>query len=397
MDAIQSRCFELLDEIDAICEENGLMYCLSPRTAARAVMYGTLEAGNNVMEVCMPVDDALKFIEIVEGSSDGSRHIEYMGNSKRFPAFCIDYVNENTTFIEVKQGTNYSHHGIAVVIQMIRNDKESQLGQLLETGWESNGYRLFSRLNPFYFISFGIVRLMMLIGRKALAKMIFKKLASIYGGSISGKKTFVKEFKKNKRTFKKGTFDNLKRMKLDEGEYPVPEDTETFLIDFYGPGWREIIINAPGAKNAIQMADVSYKEYMAYLEECGRPLKNIFHEQRMAFLHGAFAFKHFNAWKKAWDVASRSGDRLTFYEEFQLKKERIDNLYANKEYEELDDIFAEHEKRVRYYANNDLGLCVSEEILDIQCQLLRNRGEKGLAKRIKELAPEEHKVPLKRA
>ena len=394
MDAIQLRCFELLNEIDKICEENGLMYCLSPQTAARAVMYGNLEATSNELDVCMPVDDAVKFIDIIEKSNNKSRFVECMKNSKKYSAFCADYVNEDTTYIEVKQGDSYSHFGIGVTIHFIKTGKADKLTSMLETGWENNGYRLFRKLDKNNILAFGLVRAMMIMGRKALSKMIFNKLVAAYGGPIKGKKTFIKELKKDNRYFKKGTFDKLTKIKLGSGEYPVPEDTETYITDFFGPGWRELVINSPGKRNAIQMADVPYREYLAYLDRCGRSLKAVFHEQRMAMLSGVFAFRHFNAWKKAWDVARRSGDRLAFYEEFQLKKERIDNLYANKEYEELDEIFAEHEKQVRYYANNNLGLCVSEEIMEIQCELLKNRGEKALAERLRKLAPEEHKKPL---
>ena len=66
----------------------------------------------------------------------------------------------------------------------------------------------------------------------------------------------------------------------------------------------------------------------------------------------------------------------------------------NKAYDELDEIFAEHERKVKYYLKNNLGLCVSQEIMDLQCELLINRGEEDVVKQWKQLVPEEHKKPI---
>lgn len=395
MNAVQEKCLELLKEFDGICRENGLMYCLSPRLAAEGILYGGFGPNSFEPEVYMPVDDANAFIKIIENSQDETRSVEYMGNSKNYLDFSVRYVNEETTLINLNRGTDYSHYGINISIKMIRKPVENKWAAFLEAGWECNGYRFFRKFRASYLAAFAVVRVMMLAGRSGLAKRLFRKFSAVYGGAAKGNETFVRLFKKQRNFFSCGMFDEVQLVSYEDMQLPVPAELETYLVDYFGPGWQEVVLNRTvDPAKWVQMADVPYGEYLKRLEETGQPIKEVFREQRKSFLSGIFAFRHLKAKNKAWIVACRSGDRLRFYEEFQSKKEKINNLHMNKAYDELDEIFAEHERKVKYYLKNNLGLCVSQEIMDLQCELLINRGEEDVVKQWKQLVPEEHKKPI---
>lgn len=395
MDLIQEKALELLIEFDSICKEQNLVYCLGPRTAAQALLHKGFTGQFTDIEVCMPVKDCLAFINYIEKTKNETRSVEYMGNSKNYAAYCVDYVNEETTYINLKRGTDYSHYGIGITIQMIRDDTGNKWLAFLETGWENNGYRLTNKAQLSHIAAFGTVRLMMLAGKKHLAKKLFYKFSSQYGSCQSSKK-FIRIFKRKRKYFEPDFFEDMSRIEFEKTWFPVPKQTEEYLVTFFGPGWRETIENASSSSaSIIKMAEVPYRTYLAHLEQCGQPLKKIFSKQRKSFLSGIFAFRHFRSKDKAWDIACRSGDRLNFYEEFQARREQINNLHMNKAYDELDQIFAEHEKKTKYYLNNNLGLCVSKEILDLQCELLENRGETEVVRQLKSLVPKEHMAPLK--
>ncbi|NLD11301.1 MAG: hypothetical protein GX671_06070, partial [Clostridiales bacterium] len=63
MKTIQNVLIELLSEIDTICNENGITYCLAGRTAESAYLKGIIEEYDTEVILLMTAENASKFID----------------------------------------------------------------------------------------------------------------------------------------------------------------------------------------------------------------------------------------------------------------------------------------------------------------------------------------------
>ncbi|MEG2323582.1 MAG: hypothetical protein RSA73_07985 [Anaerovoracaceae bacterium] len=395
MNEIQEKANDLLIEFDSICRENNIEYCLDPKTAGRAFVYERFIRSFASISVVMTVEDCLRFKDIVETSSMVDREIEYMGNSDRYNSFDFSYVDKSTTYIAVKRGNDFQKHGVRITIVPIRKNVKKRWLTLLETGWEKNGYSRATQFTVGNLMAIGIIKIMMIMGRKNLTKMLFSKLCTAYSGAKESD-VFVRPFKTNRTYFEKGFFENKGVASLEENQYPVPKDLDTYLLDALGESWESKIKKPSRIESRlITMANVPYEKYLKNMEMRGLSLETIFNEERKNSWTRFLSRRYLRAQLDTWDLACRSGDRLEFYEEFSKKQELIQNLYDNEDFEALDEIFKIHEKKTKYYLSKGLGLCVSKEIFELQCELLLRRGEDEVVERLRKIVPAEHMVPIK--
>jgi len=238
--------------------------------------------------------------------------------------------------------------------------------------------------------------LILLFGRKRVAKWLFNYIAKTYSSykTKNGKKVF-RTFKNRKKFFRKSIFKRTRLIEFEGEMFPVPAATIKYIRAFRKRETKLDRVKTNFTKsNMIVLENVPYKEYFKRLEEKGVDLKALFKENRRLEIEDSFHQDKLKAKDNAWIVACRSRDRLEFYEEFQAKKELIQNLYENEDFEELNRIFARHEKKTKYYLKKGLGFCVSQEIFDLQCELFLRRGMKRRVEKMRQLVPEEHRKPI---
>ena len=116
LNSIERKALELLIEFRELCYENNLKFFLGPRMTALADCFGGFGRVFRIPDICMPLEDALSFISLIEKKDLKDRAIDYMGSNSCYSSFSACYVNENTTFIEINQGDNYSKHGVRIKI-----------------------------------------------------------------------------------------------------------------------------------------------------------------------------------------------------------------------------------------------------------------------------------------
>jgi len=400
MDNIQEKSFQLLCEIDEICKNNDIKYFLSPGTARQAFLYEGFLTGNVTANIIMSPEDMNKFSDLID---EKERSVETLCSNIRFPEFAARYVNENSTYIQLQRGSDYKNRGISVGIIPLRNEPDrfkNKMTAFLENGWECNGFRFTKKLRPGNIISFATVRMMIIIiGRRRLSRWLYKLLSNSYvnkNGHKNENKVFIRSFKKKRKYFDKGLFENVGEITFEGREFPVPADIKEYFKEAFGTSWFIKSDNAvEKSEKIIQIANVPYNEFEKFADERGYNLNKLFKKQRNHLIDAVFVFRHFSNTKRVWDVAKRSGDRLRYYEEFSANREIIHNLYQNQKYEELDRLFAQHEADVRYYHNLGLGFCVCKEFFDIQCRLLELRGEKDFVDELRQMIPKKHLEPIK--
>ncbi|TDP58557.1 LicD family protein [Aminicella lysinilytica] len=396
MNVIQKKSYELLKEVDDICNENDIEHYLGPTALGLAATYQGHSADSINLDVIIPASEMQAFVDAVNKENRTDRTIDYMGNYKNHLSFTIEYVDKTTTFLNMKQGTDVSCYGVKVTLLPLRRDVKGFSGTwagVLETGWECNGYRFTKNITVKRIIATGIVRIAMIVGKGRLARHLFKKLCKVYSGRselVAFKRPKQKQFLVDGKYY-----DYPVNVTFEGRQFKAPSDFEAILKAFYGPLWREKLLSMNKAySSTIISSRVPYEDYLRECRDSGHDIRDLFDGNRRNMIDGAFVLKDFKAMKQAILIAKRSGDRLNFYEEFQQKREIIQNLYSNKNYDKLALIFAEHEEKTLFYLNKKLGFCVSKEYFDIQCDIFRYEGRGYIIDKLTKLIPEEHYKPI---
>lgn len=398
MNSIQKKCFNLLLEIDDICKKNGIKYFLDPETAAKAIMYKGFKNKNDYhLGIIMSIKDGMKFIDACKKNCGADREIEYMGNSGRYPAFSISYINRNSTYIDLNEGTNYKRKGVRVEINFIRYYKKNLLCSMLESGWEFNEYHYFEHKSIKNVIAFMFVRCLMVLGRGNIAKIVFHILSRFYGNKKNSK-VFIRQFKDKRKVYNESLFQQYKTNTFEGHAFLIPRTTNAYLTKFIGQDWRKKVKNLykKNKKNIIYLDEIPYEEYLSALEKQAPFNKTVLYIKKNLMFRRLFR-SELKYKERAWIIAKRSGERLELYEKLVQKKDQIDKLYKKKDYKALDKIFSEYKKRAKYYLKYNLSLCPSEEYLMILCECLDNSGEYKMAEQLIKFMPEKHRKPLNRS
>lgn len=396
MNAMQRITFQLLEEIDDICSKLNLRYYLGPVTLATAVLHQGFDRNLVCPDLLMPVNDMARLLQYFEHEPRQDRSVEYMGNSKNCIGFQISYVDETTTYLQLNRGTDVSKCGARVNIVPIRRNRtgfSAKELRVLETGWESNGFRFTKRINIKTIIAAGTVRVAMIFGKRNVAKFLFRRFMAQYANLSD--QMVVKEPKKKSVLLPASLFNEAQTMLFAGKKFPIPGNGEDFLTQYFGEYWREKFANrVVNHMDTVMLPGMSYHDFIYRTNQNGYDIHRYFREYRMSIIKGAFLLPAMRRRAKAILIAKRSGDRLRFFEEFQQKREIIHNLYSHRNFEALKLVFAEHERATLFYLKKKLGFCVGQEYFEIQCALFIHYGREDLVERLIKLVPKEHHQPI---
>lgn len=126
---LQELLYQMLSELNDICEDHEIPYLLTGWSALSAYGYGHFKPNVKVGQIMIRVEDAYRFIEAVNHSIQNgtlhSRSIDYLGTNDRFPGFFIKYYAEDTTAFEIFHEKGYSHHGVSVDVLLAKHQPSS--------------------------------------------------------------------------------------------------------------------------------------------------------------------------------------------------------------------------------------------------------------------------------
>ena len=376
-------------ELRTICEDNNLTYYLSPQTASYAYLCGGFTDKYENPRFLMPYDSAVKLKEYVDSGKLKDRTIESIDNNPRFTRFGMDYVDDSTTFINFKRGTDYRFHGLRIEIDVLRPmpvDKHLERQELM---LECAGYsKHLSLRHPFVNAVFKTVSgpALKLGAAKSLNKKIHKRCEGAQADD------FYYTFRALGTIVVPGELlKEVTTVKFEGEDFVVPARTEEFLDCQYNGSWKTLDEKvAPEFKPHIFYDNCPYKEMLEFLDKHNSNLYRFFEHQEERNL-GRDDILRINEDKtNNWRIAQRSGARLELFLRLNENIDHIRELFAASKYSELEEIFAEYDKEAHRYLKWDMSLCPSKELMDIECELLRARGENENADKLQKLAPEAH-------
>lgn len=393
MSNLRDRSTELLAELRDICESRGYKYYLAPMTAARAYLYGGYGYEFAVPSVVMPIDDALAFKSYIDGGAVENRSIECMENNGRYSTFSLSYVNEATTMIELLRGSDYSHLGVRVNIELLRPVTKDKSLRKWEILWECTGYQRVLSVKHQSInkpAKFGTNMLRSLGGTAGL----YRRMCRTYAG-VKSDRYYLKSYYIKPAYIDKSLFDEITTIGFEGQEFKLPREVERYLQQSTNGTWQTKLEPPPIMTRLFIFYDnTPYRLIADGLKKSGKSIEEYFKHSEVWYSSSEEIVRFNSEKKRLWDIANRSGARAIIYNDLNKKMDRIRQLYADKDYSELEKLFAEYDKEMHRYLELGMGLCPSKELMDIECELLQIRGEKRLADKLVALTPEEHYQPI---
>ena len=135
---LQNELVGLLMEIDTICREEKLHYCLAEDTAWSAQNKGFLPDNSYEANVFMPAEDIEAFCSIAQKRFPG-REIESLYNNPKYPAFYIKYVNCDSLCFDIDQAKHFQTHGLHVNITILRHPVQKRWKRKFLLYWSAFG------------------------------------------------------------------------------------------------------------------------------------------------------------------------------------------------------------------------------------------------------------------
>lgn len=395
-DEITRVVAELLYELEEICTSNDIPCFLGPNSCRLVELRETDTPAVLAADLLIPsgrLDDLAKSIKRV-GRAD--RTVDYWGINNKYLSYQLDYVDKNTTYLQVNEGTNILAHGIKVTVRPLRKQqsgRKAHRAELLERGWEINGYRLTTRINAKRIFSAADVLVFKTMRGVNASRNILDTLEATYAGNSP-----LLEIKKPDGTGYKvdaGWFEDVEKVDFAGVMLTAPICREDFLARCFGVNWRESSLSTAFRGDGIYIADdVPYEELLEALRSNGVQIEALFtlmRKIRLGMLPMTLDLRYRD---RAMRSARLSRDRLRIDKQLSAREDEIRDLRQSKAYGQLEVVFREYENLARQYLRHGLGLCPREEYLDTLCEILNHKGEKDLANRLRSLSPQEHCKPL---
>lgn len=100
MNEIQSRILSIYKNVAKVCDKNGLRYFAINGTCLGAVRHGGFIPWDDDMDLAMPIEDLMVFLEIAPSSLPDNLELHYFGTVPSYAHIFIKVIDATTTFIE---------------------------------------------------------------------------------------------------------------------------------------------------------------------------------------------------------------------------------------------------------------------------------------------------------
>ena len=147
---ISEAVFELLEEIDDICKENNIEYCLEDTVARDGYLSNRIKSGTYEANISMDTENIRKFYKVMESFSKEGRYFESIANTVNKRAFVARYLNTNTFYINLRKPNQAVNKCIRVNIHLRLNKYDNPnkaKARKLQIAWKcrANSFRVFYR------------------------------------------------------------------------------------------------------------------------------------------------------------------------------------------------------------------------------------------------------------
>ena len=389
---IGKTALDLTAEVAKICDDNNIEYFLSPRVVKRGIDGLDYEKYFTMPDIYMTVENVVRFIEAVEKDMPAGRALDYMGTNNNYVSFNVSYVNTDTTFIQLSRGRDFSKTGFKVTINLIRNDITSRLPALAETGRELNAYRPKTENTWKKKAVKNVMSAAMHVSGDDFGRKLFNYYVKSYMKNPDSERVFIKTFNNKRRYYDRKLFKEKKLIDVNGYKFWAPANIEEYLIGLYGPTAMDMPIATFDRTTNLISNRVPFEDYKKNLEAAGIPMEELYDlSKEKKYITNK---KLTSSVDRVYEIAQMSQERKNLYALLEPDMDHIRELYRQKDFETLQEIFKPYDARARYYIKKDLTLCTDEEQFEILCDIMENRGAHERVKLMREHLSDHHRKPL---
>lgn len=388
-EAIKNVSLNLIREVTDLCNENNINYFFVGDAVIK--LYRDKELPINP-SIAINISDVDKFISVVNNKLPDNSGFDYIKTNPNFPSFFFRYSDLNTLDCSLEDYVNYKFNCLHIDIKVIKGTRKGgtagklkfmfynlyKMSNVTSTRNKSIKYKGFRQIAK-------IIR--GIIGKKKSANIAFRSFKNIYSGN--SKTVSIDKYKYDSLLFKKKN-----ELIISGCNVSLPSDIEKYLIETYGINWMETVVDEYDmSQDRIVSCNISWGQFKRRLDDVNfdkyyMVLKQYSRANRMFSIYNRKVNGYYN-------LIERTNDRFLLYTEFMSQKNRIMELYDNKDYEKLNKILAPYISCLNKNYKRGLGLCFDKDIFNVTMELYKHNGNEKMAYRLRKLVPESHWEPIK--
>lgn len=384
MESYRAVQLDMLGELDRLCREHDIPYILSRHTARAALLDHSLPSQISVPTIAMRYKDALRLTAL---TSSPERKWESSLVNRNIPRTVLRYADTGTLMFRVDEAGQYTHNGLSVDVELIRQVPanailhrllviaEAGCATLANTRSASRGWKaLLSLFKPF---------------EKAVLRFA-------YGGSFPAcDRLRIVRYPKKNLEFPASFLNNRQEVMVDGRKFFIPEAAERYMLAEYDEKWRRSTVLKPDEDLCLTVMDpyVSSTEAAGMIREAcqAKPkLKPVRHALLLARNRRLrLKIEHY------WAILFLTKDRFDFHRQLMPHKEEILRLHREGRLDEAKAILKPYLAAMDKHYGKKLVLCFDEEILNVALDVLRKDGKAAYAQKLRDDVYPEHLKPMK--
>lgn len=399
---VQKKLLQLIEELDAACQELGIQYALHGETAAWAKARKKFVGGQCSFEIMMRAGDAVRLKAFIEAKGDSTRAIEDLSNNPLLPFNQMRYVACDSTLLDKEEPVRYALNGVAVLIIPLFSKPASKMYRQLaithafkNCGW-SYGEK---PLQPMRRRLIAATKALDgVAGKERLPLWFYKQLFKDVGKGSA----FLYEINAPTTELKlmESVLTDAKRIKFEHLKLPLPGQAKAYIKKWYGVDWAELDKEElkPVTANRVRCIHDGkrpFEESLAMLKTKGFDYR-VFQQESFEFEH--WYNENFRYWDRiqgnGYAGGRRSRDRIDIFTALKpqmgtlrkaAKKGDTSTLKAALEAQDYFDLTD------RYFARG-MGFFITQEIFDFAAAVWKDEGKEGYASDVLALVPDYYRT-----
>ncbi|MGN0033211.1 MAG: phosphorylcholine transferase LicD [Candidatus Limimorpha sp.] len=234
-DELRKIMLDILKDVTAFCDANGITYFLSCGTLIGAIRHHGFIPWDDDIDIDMPRNDYERFIELYSQKGKYAICSPYDKNSMFF--FTKVYDERTVKKEEIIRHHDYNPIGVDIDIFPIDGQPDDFEKFKKDTNFRHRLFGLFLlSLKPISKLSLKVTMLSIishLIGWRRLLNTYIKS-AKKYNYSTSSNVGFISPYSQYNNRHHKDIFEKKIKVRFEDGEFWIPEDYDTVLTNIYG-------------------------------------------------------------------------------------------------------------------------------------------------------------------
>lgn len=397
MTEAQEKIVNLLKEVDKVCREERIKYYLAEATALQGFRNSGYESETPSLDIFVLYRDVPQLICKLMEKKISNREIEWSVDNPSLKSNIVRYIDSSTLYLPLKNPEGICKYGLSVQIIPLYSKESEKIRSLKKYKYlywsECRQDKWLTDANSF----------VAKVCRKQAYRKCQKANETVREKLLNGlarmeenatvKDTLFYFTAKghHKKIFSKGIFEKEKKISFEGVECIVPEDVESFFQTQMGNAWKKR--KYPGReiqKFLISDADCPYSEYLDYLKTNNISLDLSRELQEEKEINEKLKEPN-KVIMDAWDKVLRTDVRIRMWQEYKPKKNQIMSAYEKKDWDMLQELFAQYDEEMRNLVTKKMSVSFDTEIQDIYYELLKHNGDNELLKKIQEWLPEAYK------